>query len=226
MEKINECTVVDPFEVDGILNLIAFSRPSALVKSPLNSLPLSESKRSARQPASRSSVARGGRAWRSALRSDCSACPPCRPPAPPRHRRRRRRSRELPDRALDARQAADEEAVDPDQLAGPGDVDVALWAGVSGRLVGSGVAGDQPQALGAGVEAVAAEHLPDAVGRDDNSAPLRRRPAWAPRPGWPSAKATILSSTIFESWLGIRGARRSLGRSISRPWRSTWRFQA
>jgi len=79
---------------------------------------------------------------------------------------------ELPDLALGAPQAADVEAVDPDQLAGPGDVDVALWARIARWLIGSGVTGNQPQALGAGVEAVAAEHLPDAVGGDDDRAPL------------------------------------------------------
>jgi hypothetical protein len=34
------------------------------------------------------------------------------------------------------------------------------------------------------------------------------------------------SSIIFASWLGICGRRRSRGRSISKPWRSTWRFHA
>lgn len=38
-------------------------------------------------------------------------------------------------------QATDEEAVDPDQLAGPGDVDVLLGAGIPRRLIGSGGAG-------------------------------------------------------------------------------------
>src|SRR5207344_662048 len=79
---------------------------------------------------------------------------------------------ELPDLALGAPQATDVEAVDPDQLTGPGDVDVALGAGIARWLVGRRVAGHQPQALGARVEAVAAEHLPDAVGGDDDGAPL------------------------------------------------------
>src|SRR5207344_3523176 len=77
-----------------------------------------------------------------------------------------------PDLALGAPQATDVEAVDPDQLTGPGDVDVALGAGIARWLVGRRVAGHQPQALGARVEAVAAEHLPDAVGGDDDGAPL------------------------------------------------------
>ena len=46
-----------------------------------------------------------------------------------------------------------------------------------------------------------------------------------PSPGWAIEKATIRSSTILESWLGILGRRRSRGRSISRPLRSIARFQ-
>jgi hypothetical protein len=60
----------------------------------------------------------------------------------------------------------------PTQLARARDVDVLLWAWVPGWLVRSGVAGDQPQALGTGVEAMAGKHLPNAVGRDDDPAPL------------------------------------------------------
>jgi hypothetical protein len=37
---------------------------------------------------------------------------------------------------------------------------------------------------------------------------------------------TIRCSIIADNWLGIRGARRSLGRSISNPCRSTLRFHA
>ena len=74
--------------------------------------------------------------------------------------------------AAGAFEPADVEAVDPDQLARPIDVEVALRAWVARRLVGRGVAGDQREPLGAGVEAVAAEHLPDAVWRDDDRPPL------------------------------------------------------
>jgi hypothetical protein len=45
-----------------------------------------------------------------------------------------------------------------------------------------------------------------------------------PRPGWAIAKARIRSSTTAESWLGMRGLRRSRGRSISSPCRSTLAF--
>jgi len=71
---------------------------------------------------------------------------------------------QLPDRALGASETADVEAVDPDQLAGTVNVNVLFRAGIPGRLVGSGVASDQPEPFGAGVQPVAAEDLPDAVG--------------------------------------------------------------
>src|SRR5664280_3452404 len=79
---------------------------------------------------------------------------------------------ELPDRALGASESADVEAVDPHQLAGPLNVDVALWLWGSGWLIGRCVARDQPEALRAGVQPVAAEHLPHSVRRDDDPAPL------------------------------------------------------
>ena len=56
------------------------------------------------------------------------------------------------------------EAVDTDQLAGAGDVDVALWARIPRRLVGCGITCEEAEALGAGTEAVAGEHLPNPVG--------------------------------------------------------------
>ena len=49
---------------------------------------------------------------------------------------------ELADRVLCAPQAPDEKAVRPDELAGAIGLQVALF-GLSGRLVWSGVAGDQ-----------------------------------------------------------------------------------
>ena len=79
---------------------------------------------------------------------------------------------ELPDRALGATEAADVEAVDPDQLAGPLDVDVRFRLGLAWRFVGGAVAGDEREPLGARVEPVSAQAAPDTVGRDDDPAPL------------------------------------------------------
>jgi len=45
------------------------------------------------------------------------------------------------------------------------------------------------------------------------------------RNGYGRSKATIRSSTIVGSTFGFACRRRSRGRSISRPWRSTARFQ-
>ena len=42
-----------------------------------------------------------------------------------------------------------------------------------------------------------------------------------PNPGWPSEKATTRCSMNGEVWLAIFGRRRSLGRRISGPNRST-----
>jgi len=47
-----------------------------------------------------------------------------------------------------------------------------------------------------------------------------------PKPGWAIENETIRSSTTAESWFGICGRRRSLGRKTSRPWRSIRRVQA
>ena len=71
--------------------------------------------------------------------------------------------------------------------------------------------------LETGAERVEDEHL-EAAFRDHLEETQRHRKR--------IAKLSTRSSIIFGSWLGIRGRRRSLGRSISRPWRSTWRFQA
>jgi len=137
--------------------------------------------------------------------------------------------RQLPDRAFRAAQAADVEAVDPDQLARPVDLDVGLRRRLGRRLVGGTVAGDQREALGSRVEAVPAQTAPDPVRRDDDPAPARAAKLGGDppgtEPGWPSAKATIRSSTSSESWLGIFGRRRSRGRSTSSPCRSTCAFQ-
>jgi hypothetical protein len=74
-----------------------------------------------------------------------------------------------------AAQTPDVKAVDPDQLAGPVHVDMALGPGVAWRLIRRGVASDQAESLGARVQAVAAQNFPDAVGRDNDPAPLRPR---------------------------------------------------
>src|SRR2546425_4771105 len=110
-------------------------------------------------------------AWRSGC-PGCPGCSACRSQARPTRTRRRRRSRSAARSLLGALQTPDVKAVDADQLSGAIDIDVALGAGITRRLIGRRVAGDEPQALGAGVQPVAAEHLPDAVGRDNDPSPL------------------------------------------------------
>src|SRR6266516_2034990 len=56
--------------------------------------------------------------------------------------------RQLPDGAAGAVQAADEEAVDADQLAWTLSLDVALRLGLAGRLIGRPVAGHEREPLG------------------------------------------------------------------------------
>ena len=77
------------------------------------------------------------------------------------------------------------------------------------RLGGRGVAGDEAQALAAGVEAVALEdaqtplwesRMPPHWGRA-SSAAMRA----GPKPGWPRAKATTPCSTSGLVALGMRG---------------------
>jgi hypothetical protein len=46
-----------------------------------------------------------------------------------------------------------------------------------------------------------------------------------PSPGWAMAKARTRASMTGLVWLGMRGERRSRGRSISRPEASTIAFQ-
>src|SRR5215218_7407723 len=120
---------------------------------PRNSLPLSESTRSRRQPAAFRS-----RATRRASVLACSAVGlPCLQITSSAQANDDATSIavKLPDRAVGALEPPDVEAVDADQLAGPVDVDVLLGAGIARRLVGCGVTGDQPQPLGARVQAVA-----------------------------------------------------------------------
>lgn len=88
-------------------------------------------------------------------------------------------------------------------------------------LVGVGVAGDQRQALGSGVEVEALEHAPDAVLGDPDPTPLLPREFGGDPPGAkagvPEGKASTRCSRWGPIWLGIRGLRRSLTRSPSRP---------
>jgi hypothetical protein len=79
----------------------------------------------------------------------------------------------LPQRSLGARQSSDAETVQLHQLARVLDVDVALRRVLFlDRLIRSGVAGDETETLGLGVEPVAPEHLVDPVGRDLETTPL------------------------------------------------------
>jgi hypothetical protein len=66
---------------------------------------------------------------------------------------------------------------------------MALWLWIAGRLIGSRVAGDQPQALGASVQPVAAEDLPHAVRGDDDPAPLLPGQLRGHTP-WPEARVS------------------------------------
>src|SRR5262245_21828651 len=89
---------------------------------------------------------------------------------------------QLPDRTLGAGEAANEEAVDPDQLAGSLSPDVAPWLRLARRPVGRRVAGDQRQPPRARVEPVPTQAAPDTVMADDDPAPaplaqLARDPA-------------------------------------------------
>jgi hypothetical protein len=59
---------------------------------------------------------------------------------------------ELPDRAVGIPEPSDVKAVDADRFAGVVDVDVALGRGFARRLIGRGVASDQPEPLGARVQ--------------------------------------------------------------------------
>lgn len=118
------------------------------------------------------------------------------------------------------------EAVEADQLTRPADRDVArLERGRPLRTRRRGVAGDERQAADAARQTVPAEDPPDAVGADPKAAPALlgegRTDAPGPSPGWPRLKATMRCSMSGPSWLGMRGGRRSLGRSISRPERTT-----
>jgi hypothetical protein len=79
---------------------------------------------------------------------------------------------ELPDRALSALESSDVEAVDPDELTRPRDIDVLLRSGISGWLIRCRVASDQPETLRPGVQPVTAQNLPHTVRGDHDGAPL------------------------------------------------------
>jgi hypothetical protein len=79
----------------------------------------------------------------------------------------------LPDRALGSTEAADAEAVQLDQLTGMIDLQVPLRRRLGPlRLRRGGIASHQAVALGAGAQAVAAQHPPHPVGRQPDAAPL------------------------------------------------------
>lgn len=79
----------------------------------------------------------------------------------------------MPARALGARQPTDREAVHLHEFAGVVDVDVALGLGVPlDRLGWRGIAGDESQPLGLGVEPVPSQDLVDPVGADREPTPL------------------------------------------------------
>jgi hypothetical protein len=78
----------------------------------------------------------------------------------------------LPHGALGALKPADAEAVQLHQLTRMVDVQVPLWQWSGPLQLGrSRVAGHQPIALGAGAEAVAAQHPPHPIGRQHDPAP-------------------------------------------------------
>jgi hypothetical protein len=118
------------------------------------------------------------------------------------------------------------EAVEADQFARVVDLDVATLERRRAFGLGwGGIAGDQRQSADPPVEAVPPEDPPDALGlirmppqRSWASVALIRR---GPSPGCPRAKARTRCSVSWLVWLGIRGGRRSRGRSISRPERRT-----
>jgi hypothetical protein len=137
---------------------------------------------------------------------------------------------QLPDGAFRAGEPADVEAVDPDQLAWELRLDVPLRFRLARRLVGSGVTRHERQCRLARVlrpcrrrqrqTPLGLTTIPPQRSRASSLA-IRR----GPKPGWPSAKATIRSSKNGDSCCGIRGRLRSLGRKISNPCRSARRFQ-
>jgi len=117
-------------------------------------------------------------------------------------------------------QAADEEAVDADQLARPLRLDMALRLGLARRLGGRAVAGDEREPPAPGREPVPAQTAPDPVRRDEQPAPagtgkLGGDPA---RSQARVAKREGDDPLLDERReLGIFGRRRSRGRRISSP---------
>jgi hypothetical protein len=113
----------------------------------------------------------------------------------------------LPDPTAGARQPADMEAVEADQLAWAVDFDVPSdqWR-LPFRPRWCGIAGNQAEARDAAGQAVPSQHPPDAVGTDRDGSPALLGQCCAD-PSW------------TESGMGDGG------RSISRPERSTIAFQ-
>src|SRR3954452_24854211 len=135
-----------------------------------NSEPLSVVTSPSFQPAAASSAAtrcNSSRVWRKrGLRSELCSWRPA-------ERRGDVDGRVLPDRALGPAQAADVEAVELDLLARLGRVDVTLGRRQIGlALVRIAMPSDQRQALGAGVQAHAAQHAPHPVLADPDATPL------------------------------------------------------
>ena len=195
----------------------ATTAASACESRPPNSLPLSESTRSA---ASRLAGAR----WRRA--GKCEVCSTVGDPAATGSgRARSRRTRSPTPIAVICQtgpstvQAADEEAVDTDQLARPVGVDVWLWLRLARRFIGGPIAGHEPSRL-ARVSRRGAQTTPDAVWADLQPAPFgareRARPA-RPEPGMAEREGDDPLLDRGESGFGICGRRRSRGRSISSP---------
>jgi hypothetical protein len=119
-------------------------------------------------------------------------------------------------RCLWPREPPDAKTVHLDQLGGVVDLDVALRRRLTlDRFVKSGVAGDQPEPLGFGVQPVSAQDLVDPVGEILIPPHLARASSseirWGPTVGKASANANSLCSTIGEVALGIRGGHRSRG---------------
>jgi hypothetical protein len=208
---------------------LAFNRLTVLVKSRLNSLPLSESNRSSRQPASRRSLATrdatgelGG--LLGARRAGC--------PLFADHKLHPGGGGGDVDRGelqiapfVPFRRPTKKQSI-PTSSGRALNIDVLLWAGIPRRLVGRHIAcGERQACLARVLSPWRQSAFQTPLGETTMPPHFSRRSSeetrLGPRPGWAIEKARTCSSTIFDSWLGIFGRRRSRGRSISRPLRST-----
>ena len=188
------------------------------MKSPLNSLPLSLSSRSRRQPAAFSSRATRRASllvWRAV------GLPSWRRRALPRQRmsgcRSRSAARSRPwclsiARCRSSRSRPARRAARP-RCAARGLDRVAA--------IGRGVAGDQPVALARVLSPCRQSTFQTPLGETmippHFSRASSRETRLGPSPGMGDREAQMRSSTIRESWLGICGLRRSRGRRISSP---------